>query len=170
MKSEKTVEGIRRNFHIHGISIPAPSNSKAESTETWIETTTDTSKESSKERPKTPTNEKHGLRREGSLVKTPGKERKGRPRNNLAKEGADRDREAEREREAERVAQPEVIEDSREMAMRERDVAMAEVGRSRVTMERLVKEIKGRMVDVGKEDGERQRMLNDKSNFRSAAL
>lgn len=153
VKSEKTNEAIRRNFVIHGTTIP--------STSVAIPEILEVKDGAAQDRPKTPKSEREGLRREGSLVKTPGRERRGRvPARSLAKELP------EKEKEVDRALQSEGAEDSREAAMRDRDVAMGEVGRRRVTIERLVKEIKSRMMDVTKEEGERQRGLDDRSDSR----
>ena len=166
VKSEKTNEGIRRNFVIHGTTIaaaaPIPSSeSSFEGKESGIESSTK-DQAAPKERPKTPKSDREGLKREGTVVKTPARERRGKVRS-LAKDVL-----PERElREAERaLPSSEGPEGSREMAMRERDVAMGEVGRLRVTVERLVKEIKSRMVDVSKEESERQRVWDDRANSR----
>lgn len=167
VKSEKTNEGIRRNFVIHGTTIaaaaPIPSSeSSFEGKESGIESSTKDQAAPNKERPKTPKSDREGLKREGTVVKTPARERRGKVRS-LAKDVL-----PERElREAERaLPSAEGPEGSREMAMRERDVAMGEVGRLRVTVERLVKEIKSRMVDVSKEESERQRVWDDRANSR----
>lgn len=167
VKSEKTNEGIRRNFVIHGTTIAAAapissSESSFEGKESGIESSTKDQAAPNKERPKTPKSDREGLKREGTVVKTPARERRGKVRS-LAKDVL-----PERElREAERaLPSSEGPEGSREMAMRERDVAMGEVGRLRVTVERLVKEIKSRMVDVSKEESERQRVWDDRANSR----
>ncbi|KAG0559122.1 hypothetical protein KC19_10G080700 [Ceratodon purpureus] len=160
VKSEKTNEAIRRNFVIHGTTIPSASVPKPESLEVK-ESAAESKRETPKDRPKTPTSEREGLRRDGTPVKTPGRERRGRATaRSLAKELP------EKEKEVDRALQSEGAEDSREVAMRDRDVAMGEVGRLRVTIERLVKDIKSRMMDVTKEEGERQRGLDDRSDSR----
>ena len=160
VKSEKTNEAIRRNFVIHGTTIPSASVPKPESLEVK-ESAAESKREPPKDRPKTPTSEREGLRRDGTPVKTPGRERRGRATaRSLAKELP------EKEKEVDRALQSEGAEDSREVAMRDRDVAMGEVGRLRVTIERLVKDIKSRMMDVTKEEGERQRGLDDRSDSR----
>jgi hypothetical protein len=158
VKSEKTNEAIRRNFVIHGTTIPSASVANPEGVEVK-DSGAESKKDAPKDRPKTPKSEREGLRRDGAPGKTPGRERRGRvPARSLAKEIP--------ERESDRALQSEGAEDSRESAMRDRDVAMGEVGRLRVTIERLVKDIKSRMMDVTKEEGERQRGLDDRSSSR----
>ncbi|XP_024384467.1 AUGMIN subunit 5 isoform X1 [Physcomitrium patens] len=161
VKSEKTNEAIRRNFVIHGTTIPSTSIPKDEILEAK-DGVADSKKEFPKDRPKTPKNDREVSRRDGTPVKsTVARERRGRtPARNLAKDLP------EKEKEVDRLLQSEGAEDSREMAMRDRDVAMGEVGRLRVAIERLVKEIKSRMADVTKEEGERQRVSDDRSNSR----
>lgn len=159
VKSEKTNEAIRRNFVIHGTTIPSPSVPKPDQSVEVKEIGVESKREAPKERPKTPKSE----RRDGTPTKGAARGGRGRvPSRNLGKELP------EKEKEVDRALQTEGAEDSREAAMRDRDVAMGEVGRLRVTIERLVKDIKSRMMDVTKEEGERQRGLDDRSNSRSA--
>lgn len=161
VKSEKTNEAIRRNFVIHGTSIPSASVTKPERLE-GKDGSAESKRDAQKDRPKTPKGEREGSRRDGTPAKTPARERRGRaPARSLVKELP------EKEKDVDKPLQSEGAEDSREMAMRDRDVAMGEVGRLRATIERLVKDIKSRMMDVTKEEGERQRGLDDRSDSRS---
>lgn len=161
VKSEKTNEAIRRNFVIHGTTIPSPSPKPDQSVEV----------SSVKEQapPKTPKS------RDGTPGKTQSQSQRVGARGRVAASSRNVSKssevvpEREKEKEKEGVqSQSEGVEDSREAAMRDRDAAMGEVGRLRVTIERLVKEIKSRMADVSKEEGERQRGLDDRANSRSA--
>jgi ElaB/YqjD/DUF883 family membrane-anchored ribosome-binding protein len=57
-------------------------------------------------------------------------------------------------------------EDSKEKILREREAAASEVARMRQTIDRLLKDIKSRMLDLSKEEAERQRVQDEKSNLR----
>ena len=161
VKSAKTNEAIRRNFVIHGTSIPSASVPKRESLEVK-DTATDCKRDAPKDRPKTPKSERESSRKDGPSAKTSARERRGKvPIRSLAKELL------EKEKEADRAVQTEGAEDSREVAMRYRDVTMGEVSRLRLTIERLVKDIKSCIINITKEEGERQRDLDDRSDFRS---
>ncbi|GLJ21418.1 hypothetical protein SUGI_0394400 [Cryptomeria japonica] len=54
----------------------------------------------------------------------------------------------------------------REKALRERDAAEKEVERLRQILQRQRKELKGRMLETSREESQRKRMLDDKSNYR----
>ncbi|XP_024396569.1 AUGMIN subunit 5 isoform X2 [Physcomitrium patens] len=161
VKSEKTNEMIRRNFVIHGTKIPSTVIPIDESLKVK-HGAAESKKEVLEDRSKTHKNDREVFRRDGTLVKsTPAREKRSRSSaRTLIKDLP------EKERQVDRVLQSEGAEDSREMAMRDRDVAMAEVGRLRVVIDRLVKETKSRMTDVTMEEGERQRVLDERSNSR----
>lgn len=55
---------------------------------------------------------------------------------------------------------------SREMALQEREVAEKEVERLRQIVRRQRKELKARMMEVSREEAERKRMLDERSNYR----
>lgn len=55
---------------------------------------------------------------------------------------------------------------SREMALQERELAEKEVERLRQIVRRQRKELKARMIDVSREEAERKRMLDERSNYR----
>ncbi|GFP97928.1 hypothetical protein PHJA_001936900 [Phtheirospermum japonicum] len=55
---------------------------------------------------------------------------------------------------------------SREAALQEREVAEKEVERLRQVVRRQRKELKARMIEVSREEAERKRMLDEKSNYR----
>jgi hypothetical protein len=57
-------------------------------------------------------------------------------------------------------------EESIEKALRERDAAEHEVEKLRLSVQRMAKDLKSRMLDVSKEELERQRLLDDKANVR----
>lgn len=60
--------------------------------------------------------------------------------------------------------------ESREMALQERELAEKEVERLRQVLRRQRKELKARMLEVSREEAERKRMLDDRSNLRLAAV
>ncbi|CAK9189720.1 unnamed protein product [Sphagnum troendelagicum] len=66
----------------------------------------------------------------------------------------------------ERPRTPKEPEDSKEKILREREAAASEVARMRQTIDRLLKDIKSRMLDLSKEEAERQRVQDEKSNLR----
>ncbi|KAL6499173.1 AUGMIN subunit 5 [Orobanche hederae] len=55
---------------------------------------------------------------------------------------------------------------SREMALQERELAEKEVERLRQVVRRQRKELKARMIEVSREEAERKRMLDERSNYR----
>ncbi|KAL0343761.1 UNVERIFIED_CONTAM: AUGMIN subunit [Sesamum angustifolium] len=55
---------------------------------------------------------------------------------------------------------------SREMALQERELAEKEVERLRQFVRRQRKELKARMIEVSREEAERKRMLDERSNYR----
>ncbi|KAG8366977.1 hypothetical protein BUALT_Bualt16G0024500 [Buddleja alternifolia] len=55
---------------------------------------------------------------------------------------------------------------SREMALQERELAEKEVEKLRQIVRRQRKELKARMIDVSREEAERKRMLDERSNYR----
>ncbi|KAK9090817.1 hypothetical protein Sjap_023994 [Stephania japonica] len=56
--------------------------------------------------------------------------------------------------------------DSREMALREREVAEKEVESLRSVVQRQRKELRAKMLEVSREEAERKRMLDERSNYR----
>lgn len=59
---------------------------------------------------------------------------------------------------------------SRETALQERQFAEKEVERLRHTVRRQRKELKARMLEVSREEAERKRMLDERSNYRFCIL
>ncbi|KAH7851024.1 hypothetical protein Vadar_006226 [Vaccinium darrowii] len=121
VKSEKTVENIRRNIMVHG-------------------------------------GEERGREAAGVVKLERGGEvarGKGRRRERVGSEREGLEREREREGES-----------SREVAVAERDAAEKEVERLRHVVRRQRKELKARMVEVAREEAERKRMLDERSNYR----
>lgn len=57
-------------------------------------------------------------------------------------------------------------ENSREIAVQEREMAEKEVERLRHVVRRQRKELKARMLEVSREEAERKRMLDERSNYR----
>lgn len=55
---------------------------------------------------------------------------------------------------------------SREVALQERELAEKEVERLRQIVRRQRKELKARMLEVSREEAERKRMLDERSNYR----
>ncbi|CAL5324923.1 unnamed protein product [Camellia sinensis] len=62
------------------------------------------------------------------------------------------------------------VESSREIALQERDLAEKEVERLRHIVRRQRKELKARMLEVSREEAERKRMLDERSNYRCGVL
>ncbi|KAF9624431.1 hypothetical protein IFM89_011439 [Coptis chinensis] len=110
VKSEKTVEKIRRNILVHGSS-----NNESE-----------------------------------NVVKNDEGGRKGGRR---------------REKEKGKVG-GDGVNESREIALRERELAEKEVDRLRHVLQRQRKELRARMLEVSREEAERKRMLDERSNYR----
>ncbi|KAJ7530109.1 hypothetical protein O6H91_15G079600 [Diphasiastrum complanatum] len=158
VKSEKTVEMIRKNILVHG---------NGSSPDTYKEDfeTLATDNEQTKDRE--PKNSRESVAREKEVSKPLGKDRK---RLDLRSKGrrpmleAPKGKEAgEKEREREKGIEGT---ESKERALRERDAAEKEVERLRHAAERLQKDLKGRITDVSREEIERQRVLDDRSNSR----
>jgi len=183
VKAEKTVEEIRRNIHVHGSSIST--TTAAASAGVGVGGVSSRKEESqedrpkSQERPRTPKGERESSSREGTTThgpKTPVRERRVRDGKGRARMVPPSSREmgtTDKDKEMERML-PEP-EDSKEKILREREAAASEVARMRQTIDRLLKDIKSRMLDLSKEEAERQRVQDEKSNLRlvmqaSAAL
>ncbi|KAF6144691.1 hypothetical protein GIB67_006183 [Kingdonia uniflora] len=58
------------------------------------------------------------------------------------------------------------LESSRENALRDREMAEKEVDILRHVLQRKRKELRGRMIEVSREEAERKRMLDERSNYR----
>lgn len=142
VKSEQTVEKIRRNIHVHGSPIGKGLVGKEEA---WKE-----EPQVKMERPNTG----KSFRRRGEVK---GKGRPATADSARLREGADRERERERTSDGE---------DSVEKSLLERGAAEREVERLRNLVQRLGKDLKSRMQDVSREECDRQRVLVDKSNVR----
>ncbi|KAL1824427.1 hypothetical protein ACET3Z_011205 [Daucus carota] len=71
-----------------------------------------------------------------------------------------------RDRRKETATSSNLGESSREAALQERDAAEKEVERLRQVVRRQRKELKARMLEVSKEEAERKRMLDERSNYR----
>ncbi|KAF5175888.1 Augmin subunit, partial [Thalictrum thalictroides] len=56
--------------------------------------------------------------------------------------------------------------ESKDIALRERELAEKEVERLRHVLQRQRKELRGRMLEVSREEAERKRMLDERSNYR----
>ncbi|XP_047319748.1 AUGMIN subunit 5-like [Impatiens glandulifera] len=115
VKSEKTVENIRRNILVHGgddSSIPGGDASKANDV------------------------------------------------------GRNRGRKKERVRLDEEASSSSSAENAREIALHERDLAEKEVERLGHIVRRQRRELKERMLEVSREEAERKRMLDERSNYR----
>jgi hypothetical protein len=172
VKAEKTVEEIRRNIHVHGssiISATAAANAGVAGVSSRKEETQE-DRPKSQERPRTPKGERESSSREGTTThgpKTPGRERRVRDGKGRARMVPPSSREmgtTDKDKEMERIL-PEP-EDSKEKILREREAAASEVARMRQTIDRLLKDIKSRMLDLSKEEAERQRVQDEKSNLR----
>lgn len=138
VKSDQTVEKIRRNIHVHG------SGEKRELKE-------DAGEEKEKEKEKEV--DKIERSNSGKSVRRINKSR--------SRPGTG-DRPKSREG-VERVADSD---DSIEKALRERDAAEHEVEKLRLSVQRMGKDLKSRMLDASKEESERQRVSEEKNNSR----
>lgn len=118
MKSEKTVEKIRRNILVHGRNDEAVAKVKEEG--------------------------------RGSS--------KGRRRDKGGFDGGSSTRSG--------GGVGEELNESREIAVRERDAAEKEVERLRHVLKRQRKELRARMLEVSREESERKRMLDERANYR----
>lgn len=146
VKSEKTVEIVKRNILVHGSpgSSPQPKIASSETpAKEWIK-----GKDKEKDSAKPGGRDKRRLDVKGrgrsastELVKV--------------KEGTERENE-----------KPPESTESKERALREREAAQFEVERLRHVLDRLRKDLKGRMLELSREEGERERLLDDKSNSR----
>lgn len=116
VKSEKTVENIRRNILVHGSS---------ESSSEPLRPNEDArTKGRRKEKEKVKLGYERGVRSEGGSS------------------------------------------DSREIALRERELAEKEVESLRNVLQRQRKELRAKMLEVSREEAERKRMLDERSNYR----
>lgn len=145
VKSEKTVEIVKRNILVHGSPSSSPQPKAASSSEFPT------------------TKGKGNTGKEKDLGKA-GRRRadvKGRGSRPVAgepvkvKDGS----ESEKEKVSEAT-------ESKERALREREASEFEVERLRHVLDRLRKDLKGRMLELSREEGERQRVLDDKSDSR----
>lgn len=132
VKSEKTVERIRKNIHVHGTrqALPddkAPPRRKVQEGKAAID---------------------KPLGKSGSSKWLDGK-------------GRGRAKEI-REPKPDRADPIE----NRETALREREIAQRDLAKLRQQLERLTKEVKARMLDLTREETDRQRILDDKFSSR----
>lgn len=153
VKSEKTVEIVKRNILVHGSpsSSPQPKASSAASAAgSTIDLPTAKGKGNSGK-------EKDLMRGTGRrrLVDAKSRASKAAGEATKAKDGSEGDK----------VKASEGAE-SKEKALREREAAEFEVERLRHVMDRLRKDLKSRMLELSREEGERQRVLDDKSDSR----
>lgn len=111
VKSEKTVEKIQRNIHVHG----------------------------------------------GGEV-------------GVVEEGRSRGRRKEKEKAKLGTESLSSVADSREVALQERDLAEKEVERLRNIVRRQRKDLRARMLEISREEAERKRMLDERSNYRFGSL
>lgn len=153
VKSDQTVEKIRRNIHVHGS--PARRSLDVGKQELKGETGEDIKeKEKEAEAGKIERlNSGKSVRRRGDYKN---RSRPGTGDRPKSRDGVD-------QREREKVADSE---DSMEKALRERDAAEHEVEKLRLSVQRMAKDLKSRMVDASKEECERQRVLEEKNNSR----
>jgi len=145
VKSDQTVEKIRRNIHVHG------SPSRGGKRELREDVGDEKEKEKEVEAGKS---ERSNV---GKSVRRYNKSRSrpvtgDRPK---SREGVERERE--------KVADSE---DSIEKALRERDTAEQEVEKLRLSVQRMGKDLKSRMLDASKEEIERQRVSEERNNSR----
>lgn len=143
VKSDQTVEKIRRNIHVHGSAEKRELNEERENEE---------EKEVDAGRIEKLISGK-SVRRRGDFIKS--RSRSGTGDRPKSKEGVERERE--------NVAD---CEDSIEKALRERDAAEHEVEKLRLSLQRMGKDLKSRMLDGLKEESERQRVSEEKNYSR----
>lgn len=147
VKSDQTVEKIRRNIHVHGSPALGKRELKGEAGE-------DKEKEKEKEKELVESvkiersNSGKSVRRRGDY--------KSRSRPGTGDRPKSRDG-------VEKVVDSE---DSIEKALRERDAAEHEVEKLRLSVQRMGKDLKSRMVDVSKEECERQRVSEERNTSR----
>lgn len=147
VKSDQTVEKIRRNIHVHGSS-RVSDGGKRELKEEAGEEKEKEADASKIER----SNSGKSVRRRGDYNKS--RSRPGTGDRPKSREGVDH---------REKVADSE---DSIEKALRERDAAEHEVEKLRLSVQRMGKDLKSRMLDASKEECERQRVSEEKNNSR----
>ncbi|KAL2623647.1 hypothetical protein R1flu_003852 [Riccia fluitans] len=151
VKSEKTVDKIRRNIHVHGNSAGNLSGKSVKAEDTPLKRN-----ESGK-----PEKRSFGAEEES------GKDRR-RPEGKLKGSGSSRNIKVKEVREKEISSSDRGSDtgDQREKALQEREDAAKEVARLQHMIERSLKDMKGRMMEVSNEEGDRHQALSDKSNFR----
>ncbi|CAM6086709.1 unnamed protein product [Calypogeia fissa] len=160
VKSEKTVEKMRRNLHVHGSDIVVPSSLMLKEKEQRLKDTEKSLPNASEEDPTGGAGGKQlvekGRRRppDGKVSKVPTGGGGSSARGGKGKEMKEKE-----ELNDERG-------ESRERALQERDAAEKEVATLRLALDRLTKEMKARMADIAKEEGERRRLLDEKSDSR----
>ncbi|CAI9109905.1 OLC1v1009835C1 [Oldenlandia corymbosa var. corymbosa] len=133
VKSEKTVDNIRRNILVHGGSSGGVENAAV--------VTGDTGRGSTS----------RGTTATTSTSTTAPRRRKEKQVNVVGKDNSVSGLERE---------------NSRDIALQERDLAEKEVERLRQIVRRQRKELKARMLEVSREEAERKRMLDERSNYR----
>ena len=152
VKSEKTVEIVKRNILVQRSSLPSSLKSEEMSDPKGKSILISKDKDKDKEKDKDIV--RLG-RKKGDL--------KGRAttRPTLSESGKVREG---NENEKEKISDD--SSETKERALRERDAAEVEVERMRLMMSKLRKELKGRMLELSREEGERQRVLDEKSDSR----
>ncbi|KAH7289238.1 hypothetical protein KP509_31G065400 [Ceratopteris richardii] len=152
VKSEKTVEIVKRNILVHGSPTSSPQP-----------------KSTSTANAGAPFADAHGAKTKGTVGKEkdtakPGGRRRPTDRSKArgsvgdstkAKDGS--------EMEKEKLSDGT---ESKEKALREREAAELEVERLRHVLDRLRKDLKGRMLELSREEEERQRVLDEKYDSR----
>lgn len=152
VKSDQTVEKIRRNIHVHG----SPGRGSVASGVGKRELKGEAGEEKEKEVEAAKierSNSGKSVRRRGDYKS---RSRPGTGDRPKSRDGVD-------QREREKVADSE---DSIEKALRERDAAEHEVEKLRLSVQRMGKDLKSRMVDASKEECERQRVSEERNNSR----
>ncbi|KAL3675068.1 hypothetical protein R1sor_025016 [Riccia sorocarpa] len=151
VKSGKTVDKIRRNIHVHGNNTGNLPGKDLNAESTPLKR-----------------NESGKLEKRGfSGEEEAGKDRR-RPEGKLKGSGSFRNLKAKEVREKESSTSERASDsgDQREKALQERDDAEKEVARLQSMIERSLKDMKGRMLEVSREEGDRHQALSEKFNFR----
>ncbi|KAI5055330.1 hypothetical protein GOP47_0030475 [Adiantum capillus-veneris] len=150
VKSEKTVEIVKRNILVHG----SPTSSPQQKAPNVASATSDLPGGKGK----------GNLGKEKDVMKPAGRRRQADVKGRTNRPAGDSSK-AKDSGEGEKDKSSEGN-DSKEKALREREAAEFEVERLRHVLDRLQKDLKSRMLELSREEGERQRVLDDKYDSR----
>ncbi|MCO5597105.1 hypothetical protein L7F22_051179 [Adiantum nelumboides] len=154
VKSEKTVETVKRNILVHG----SPTSSPQQKATNVASASSDLPGGKGK----------GNLGKEKDVLKPAGRRRQTDVKSRISRPAVDPAKakdgiEGEKDKASEGT-------DSKEKALREKETAEFEVERLRHVLERLQKDLKSRMLELSREEGERRRLLDDKYDSSVDAL